>query len=242
MAYAAAGMEPPPPVPLRRNAPARVGPYVLMSVLGSGGMGRGYPGRNTGGGATQAAVKVVRPEYAEDPLFRKRFEREVGALGRAQGAHTARLLGSGSDGELLWVAAEYIPGPDLAEAVDERGPLDTDAAWRLVADLARPVEAVWRQGIVDRDLKPLPGQCAQYTVVNQGSHLCLDADSAVTGQNGQDIRGRSCDGLPAQRWTLGASGPDGFCLDAETAASGRDGRRVQGFGCAGSRNHVWAWS
>ncbi|MFJ1968185.1 hypothetical protein ACIO93_05905 [Streptomyces sp. NPDC087903] len=63
---------------------------------------------------------MVRPEYAEDPLFRKRFEREVSALGRVQGAHTARLAGSGTDGELVWVATEYIPGPTLAEAVDER--------------------------------------------------------------------------------------------------------------------------
>lgn len=85
MAYAAAGMEPPPVVPLRKNDPRRAGPYRLESVLGSGGMGRVYLGRDTTGGAGLAAVKVIRPEYAEDPLFRKRFEREVGALDRVQG-------------------------------------------------------------------------------------------------------------------------------------------------------------
>ncbi|WP_406475142.1 protein kinase domain-containing protein [Streptomyces sp. NBC_01615] len=147
-------MEPPPPVPLRKNDPARVGPYALLSVLGSGGMGRVYLGRNTTGGAGLAAVKVIRPEYAEDPQFRKRFEREVGALDRVQGAHIVRLLGSGCDDDLVWVATEYVPGPTLAEVVDARGPIDATAAWRLLADLGRAVEAIWRAGIVHRDLKP----------------------------------------------------------------------------------------
>ncbi|MER5791761.1 protein kinase [Streptomyces sp. NPDC001980] len=154
LAYTAVGMEPPPPVPLRKKDPVRVGPYALLSVLGSGGMGRVYLGRNTTGGAGLAAVKVIRPEYAEDPQFRKRFEREVGALDRVQGAHIVRLLGSGCDDDLVWVATEYVPGPTLAEVVDARGPIDATAAWRLLADMGRAIEAIWRAGIVHRDLKP----------------------------------------------------------------------------------------
>ncbi|MDQ1023390.1 tRNA A-37 threonylcarbamoyl transferase component Bud32/peptidoglycan hydrolase-like protein with peptidoglycan-binding domain [Streptomyces umbrinus] len=154
LAYAAVGMDPPAPVPLRKNDPARVGPYVLMSRLGSGGMGRVYLGRDTVGGTGMAAVKVIRPEYAEDPRFRKRFEREVGALDRVQGAHIVRLLGSGFDEDLVWVATEYVPGPTLDEVVTARGPVDATVAWRLMADMGRAVEAIWRAGIVHRDLKP----------------------------------------------------------------------------------------
>ncbi|MFF1602956.1 hypothetical protein ACFVYV_36730 [Streptomyces mirabilis] len=77
-------------IPLRKSDPRQAGPYRLETVLGSGGMGRVYLGRDTTGGAGLAAVKVIRPEYAEDPLFRKRFEREVGALDRVKGgAHRA---------------------------------------------------------------------------------------------------------------------------------------------------------
>jgi serine/threonine protein kinase len=154
MAYAAAGMEPPPVVPLRKNDPTQAGPYRLESVLGSGGMGRVYLGRHATGGSGLAAVKVIRPEYAEDPLFRKRFEREVGALDRVQGAHIVRLMGSGCDEDLVWVATEYIPGPTLSEVVTQRGPIDAVAAWRLLADVGRAIEAIWRAGIVHRDLKP----------------------------------------------------------------------------------------
>ncbi|WP_405822343.1 protein kinase [Streptomyces sp. NBC_01390] len=154
MAYAAAGMEPPPVVPLRKNDPRQAGPYRLESVLGSGGMGRVYLGRDTTGGTGPAAVKVIRPEYGEDPLFRKRFEREVGALDSIRGAHIVRLLGSGCDEDLVWVATEYIPGPTLSEVVDVRGPIDPAAAWRLLADVGRAIEAIWEAGLVHRDLKP----------------------------------------------------------------------------------------
>ncbi|MER5428100.1 protein kinase [Streptomyces sp. NPDC002588] len=186
LAYAAAGMEPPPPVPLRKSDPERVGPYVLVSVLGSGGMGRVFLGRDTEGGPGPAAVKVIRPEYAEDPKFRKRFEREVGALGRVQGAHTVRLMGSGTDGDVLWVATEYVPGPTLEEAVEQRGPIGAEAAWRLMADLGRAIEAMWRAGIVHRDLKPsnviLAADGAR--VIDFGIVQAADGTSITgTGQN-----------------------------------------------------------
>ncbi|SEP67587.1 Ricin-type beta-trefoil lectin domain-containing protein [Streptomyces sp. yr375] len=87
---------------------------------------------------------------------------------------------------------------------------------------------------------------SQYLVVDQGSHLCLDADTGTAGHNGRRIRARNCDGLGAQRWRLGrgtlVSVPDGFCLDAEATTSGNDGQPVQGWGCAGSDNQVWHWS
>ncbi|MFC4503422.1 MULTISPECIES: protein kinase domain-containing protein [Streptomyces] len=186
LAYAAAGMEPPAPVPLRRTDPERVGPYVLLSVLGSGGMGLVYLGRNTEGGPGPAAVKVIRPEYAEDPRFRKRFEREVGALGLVQAAHTVRLLGSGDDGGLLWVATEYIPGPTLDDVVEELGSIDAAAAWRLMADVGRAIEAMSRAGIVHRDLKPsnviLAADGAR--VIDFGIVQAADSTSiTTTGQN-----------------------------------------------------------
>lgn len=132
----------------------RVGPYTLVKWLGSGGMGRVFLGREVSGAGRLVAVKVIRPEYAEDAQFRKRFEREVAALERVQGPYLARLMGSGLDEHQVWMATEYIPAPSLAEAVDEHGPLDAAAAWRLTADLVQAIQAMARAGIVHRDLKP----------------------------------------------------------------------------------------
>ncbi|MDV9177450.1 serine/threonine-protein kinase, partial [Streptomyces sp. W16] len=173
-------------VPLRKSDPRQAGPYRLLSVLGSGGMGRVYLGRDATGGTGPAAVKVIRPEYAEDPQFRKRFEREVGALDSIQGAHIVRLLGSGCDEDLVWVATEYIPGPTLDQLVDARGPIDVAAAWRLMGDVGRAIEAIWRAGLVHRDLKPsnviLGADGAR--VIDFGVVQATDGTSiTATGQN-----------------------------------------------------------
>lgn len=151
--FAGTGLDRLGAVPLKGTDPRRVGPYLLVAVLGGGGMGRIYLGRDAEGRPGLAAVKVIRPEYAEDPQFRRRFEREVTALARVQGEYTSVLLGTGHD-ERLWMATEYIPGLSLSDAVDRQGPLDAAAAWRVAADLAHAVAAISRVGVVHRDLKP----------------------------------------------------------------------------------------
>src|SRR5690349_3554184 len=72
-------------LPLESGDPATIGPYRLLGVLGAGGMGRVYLGRNAGG--RTVAVKVVRPDLSDDPEFRTRFRREVAAARRVTGAH-----------------------------------------------------------------------------------------------------------------------------------------------------------
>ena len=63
--------------PLHRGDPRRIGPYVPLAMLGSGGMGRVYLARAVDGDPGLVAVKVIRPEYADDQGFRRRFEREA---------------------------------------------------------------------------------------------------------------------------------------------------------------------
>ena len=159
--FAGTGLDQLGAAPLRPVDPAQVGPFRLLALLGGGGMGRVYLGREPAGPGGQpaahrglAAVKVIRPEYAEDPQFRRRFEREAEALARVQGGPTAVLLGSGFDGDLLWMATEYIPGLSLTGTVADHGVLGPAAAWRLAADLGRAVAALERAEVVHRDIKP----------------------------------------------------------------------------------------
>ena len=152
--FASTGLDRLGATPLRGTDPQQVGPFRIVALLGSGGMGRIYLGRDRNGGPGLAAVKVIRPEYAEDAQFRRRFEREAEALARVQGGQTAVLLGRGFDQELLWMATEYIPGLSLSATVADHGTLDLAAAWRLAVDLGRAVGAMERADVVHRDIKP----------------------------------------------------------------------------------------
>ncbi|MEU1786140.1 serine/threonine-protein kinase [Streptomyces sparsogenes] len=150
--------------PLRRSDPVAIGPYRVLARLGGGGMGRLYLGREAGvdaeGAATYGAralvaVKVIRPEHAEDPRFRRRFEREVEVVRRVHGKYTAGLLGSGFDEEeRLWMATAYVPGPSLDDAVRRFGPLPAPVVWRLAGEIGEALATLAAAGIVHRDLKP----------------------------------------------------------------------------------------
>ncbi|MGK5697728.1 protein kinase domain-containing protein [Streptomyces sp. URMC 128] len=174
-------------VPLRPADPVRVGPYVPLGLLGRGGMGRVYLARHGDGTPGLAAVKVIRPEYAEDVPFRRRFEREATVHARVGAPYTPELLGTGfePDSELLWMATVYLPGLNLAEAVRDCGVLPPDDAWRLVADLGRALGALAATGIVHRDFKP-----SNVLLTRQGAHVvdfgiaqAVDASAITTTGN-----------------------------------------------------------
>lgn len=138
--------------PLQADDPPVVAGYRLAARLGAGGMGRVYLSHTQGG--RPVAIKVVRPELADDPAFRRRFRREVEAARRVRGAYTAELVDADADGMPPWLATLYVPGPSLAEAVARRGPLPVFAVLWLVAGVAEALQAIHGAGIVHRDLKP----------------------------------------------------------------------------------------
>ncbi|MDT7845329.1 serine/threonine-protein kinase, partial [Streptomyces justiciae] len=138
--------------PLQVDDPPVIAGYRLAARLGAGGMGRVYLSHTAGG--RPVAIKVVRPELADDPDFRRRFGREIKAAQRVRGAYTAELIDADADGTPPWLATLYVPGPSLAEAVHRRGPLPVPAVLWLMAGVAEALQAIHAAGIVHRDLKP----------------------------------------------------------------------------------------
>ncbi|WP_333733736.1 protein kinase domain-containing protein [Streptomyces sp. IBSBF 3010] len=137
---------------LKPTDPQQVGRYRIAGLLGAGGMGRVYMGRSPSG--RLVAVKVVRPELADDPGFRRRFAREVAAARKVTGFFTAALVDADPDGSPPWLATAYVPGMALDQAVAAHGPWPVASVRALGAGLAEALEAIHEAGLIHRDLKP----------------------------------------------------------------------------------------
>lgn len=137
---------------LEAGDPRQVGRYRIVARLGAGGMGRVYLGRSPGG--RSVAVKVVRPELADEGDFRRRFAREVAAARRVNGVFTAGVVDADPDGSPAWLATAYVPGVPLGDAVAAHGPWPEGPVLALGAGLAEALEAIHAAEVVHRDLKP----------------------------------------------------------------------------------------
>jgi Protein kinase domain len=137
---------------LQPEDPQRVGIYLLLHRLGTGGMGRVYLGQSPAG--QMVAVKLIRAELADNPNFRRRFAQEVEAAKRVSGIFTAPVVDADPEGPQPWLVTAYVAGPSLADAVNDYGALPLDAVRMLAAGLAEGLGAVHAAGIVHRDLKP----------------------------------------------------------------------------------------
>ncbi|MFJ9738849.1 protein kinase [Streptomyces sp. NPDC101166] len=137
---------------LRREDPRVVGSFKLHRRLGAGGMGVVYLGSDKKG--QRVALKVIRPDLAEDQEFRSRFAREVSAARRIRGGCTARLVAADLDADRPWFATQYVPGPSLHDKVNDEGPLGAAELAAIGASLSEGLVAVHEAGVVHRDLKP----------------------------------------------------------------------------------------
>jgi len=137
---------------LQTGDPSQIGPFRLLGRLGEGGMGRVFLGESPGG--RKVAIKVVHPQFGNDPEFRRRFAREVAAARQVGGFHTAAVVGADPDADPPWMATAYIAGSSLAEAIARRGPLDEAEVRQLGAALAEGLAAIHDCGLIHRDLKP----------------------------------------------------------------------------------------
>lgn len=137
---------------LRREDPRVVGSFRLHRRLGAGGMGVVYLGSDRRG--QRVALKVIRPDLAEDQEFRSRFAREVSAARRIRGGCTARLVAADLEADRPWFATQYVPGPSLHDKVADEGPLQAAEVAAIGAALSEGLVAVHEAGVVHRDLKP----------------------------------------------------------------------------------------
>jgi serine/threonine protein kinase len=103
---------------------------------------------------SQVAIKMLRPELADDGEFRARFRREAATLEKVRGLCTVRVIEADPESPRPFLVTEYAEGPSLAEWVSSRGPFQPEMLYGLATGLAEALAAVHAAGIVHRDLKP----------------------------------------------------------------------------------------
>ena len=130
--------------------------YELVRLVGLGGMGAVYEGRNA---ATlkRVAVKILNsPELAQSPQVVKRFFREARASSVIESDHVVQVFDSGTDPNTghPYMVMELLNGQDLEHTLQHYGALAPLPAAKLVLQAATGLAKAHEQGIVHRDIKP----------------------------------------------------------------------------------------
>jgi serine/threonine protein kinase len=139
-----------PPVTLA--AGTRLGPYEILSPLGSGGMGEVYRARDTKLGR-DVALKILPAVFSTDPERLARFTREAQVLASLDHPNIGAIHGFEESNGLQALVLELVDGPTLADRI-ATGPILLDEALPIARQIAEALEAAHEQGVTHRDLKP----------------------------------------------------------------------------------------
>ena len=137
----------------------------VEGVIARGGMGVVYRATQRGLGR-RVALKLLASEYAADPEFRARFEREWQMAAAIDHPHIIPVYAAGEEEGTLYLVLRYVSGADLQQLLRRSGPLPPARAAAVVAQVASALDAAHAAGLVHRDVKPA-------NVLLDGEHVYL---------------------------------------------------------------------
>jgi eukaryotic-like serine/threonine-protein kinase len=127
--------------------------YRQVRRIASGGMGTVYEGVDERLGR-RVAIKFLKEEYAEDPLFVERFGREARAAASLDHPNIAQVFDAGQHGGRHFIVMEFLEGEDLGQMLREDDRLPADVAVSVTTQVCSALAAAHMAGIVHRDIKP----------------------------------------------------------------------------------------
>jgi serine/threonine-protein kinase len=99
------------------------------------------------------AIKVLRPDFAQDPTMAERFKHEIKLARKVRHRNVCTIHDFGEDRGLLYISMELLEGVDLKKVLRQGGGLSPQRAYTIAIQVAEGLQAVHDAGIVHRDLK-----------------------------------------------------------------------------------------
>jgi eukaryotic-like serine/threonine-protein kinase len=129
------------------------GRYEVEEELGRGGMAKVYRGTDTVLGRP-VAVKILAPQFTDDPSFVDRFRREAQAAARLNHPNLVSVYDTGSDDGVHFIVMEYVEGRTLADYLAGGGRIMPQRAIEIAEAVSQALTAAHAQGVIHRDIKP----------------------------------------------------------------------------------------
>ena len=127
--------------------------YLVGERVGIGGMAEVYKGQDTVLGRT-VAIKVMLPQYAEDPSFTARFRQEAAAAANLQSPYIVNVYDWGQDSSTSFIVMEYVRGSDLKTAITQRGAINQRKVAEIGSQVCQALSVAHGLDIIHRDIKP----------------------------------------------------------------------------------------
>jgi hypothetical protein len=145
-----------------------IGPYQIVERLGRGGIGEVWAGVDTMLGRT-VAIKVLRSEFSQDPMFVSRFRAEATNLARLHHPNITTIFTLHREGEQLYLVMELVHGRTLEDILLRSTRLDPAQCRAVMAQVIAGFDYAHRMGLIHRDIKP-----ANLMVTDQGLVKIMD--------------------------------------------------------------------
>jgi serine/threonine protein kinase len=136
-----------------RGADLVIGPFLLLELLGAGGMGQVFKARHRLMNRV-VALKVMLPTLGEDADVVSRFRQEVRSVSRLTHPNVVTAFHAEHGPRGLLLAMEFCEGRDLGRAAAECRPFPVGSACECIAQAALGLSAAHAVGLVHRDIKP----------------------------------------------------------------------------------------
>jgi len=130
------------------------GRYELLELIGRGGMGDVFKGRDQRTGDLVAIKALHQHIVSDNPDIVDRFRREGEALRQLDHPNIVKLLDTVEENDRHYLVMEYVSGGSLRDLMDDQGQLPIDAVLNVALDLADALTRAHRMNVIHRDIKP----------------------------------------------------------------------------------------